>query len=97
MGWTRRTIIKEVDVSCSHGWHDCLPCGDVPYGRRWGERAWFDDRLPAEVRRGRGSRRVEPGMDASELEARLADLHRIVGELERDLEDLRSGREGTAT
>jgi hypothetical protein len=36
-------------------------------------------------------------MDASELEARLADLHRVVRELERDLEDLRSGREGTTT
>jgi hypothetical protein len=84
-------------VSCSHGWHDCPPCGDVRYGRRWGDAASFDDRPEAEVRRGRESRRVEPGMDASELEARLADLHRIVRVLERDLEDLRSGREDTAT
>ncbi len=82
-------------MSCSHGWHDCPPCGGWSHGRGWGYGDWPDDPGRFMGRRGREPRRGDSGMAAAELEARLGDLNRMVRDIERDLEDLRGSREGS--
>jgi hypothetical protein len=89
-------ITKEVDMSCSHGWHDCRPCGHGFYGG-WDDPDWVEVPDRYTERRARGSRRRAVGMAAEDLEARLEDLRRMVRGIERDLEDLRGSREDAVT
>jgi hypothetical protein len=84
-------------MSCSHGWHDCRPCGHVLYSGDWGYPDWVEDIDRLERQRVRGPRRRETGMAAEDLEARLDDLNRMVRGIERDLEDLRRPHEDAAT
>lgn len=84
-------------MSCGHGWHGCGPWYGPPYGGGWYEPAeWYQEADFPIRHRSRRYRRLDLGVAAEEVEARLAELRDEIRRAEAELADLRGREEAAA-
>jgi uncharacterized small protein (DUF1192 family) len=80
-------------MGCGHGWHDCGPWHEAPYGRGWyGPADWYEEADWPVRRTYRGARR-DRATSTGEVEAMLDELQGEIRRLEAELIALRGAKE----